>query len=331
MAVAVEEEPRRTAVERPSWQARHNTLLTLIAASIVPALYLGYVNHFAINALQGDDWNTVPGVNDAIHGHFSLGQLWTQYSETRIPLVRAVFDIWGVVDHLDTRPLILFNALLFIAAFGLVLALCRRYIERPLTPLPVLVVGLVWFSLADVQTSLWAFQVGWYLVVLGFVGCVGALFLPVGRRQLWLAVAIGMAVIASLAFVQGFIVWPLGLVCILWAQPRARESLREAAVWIGAAFVTAVVYFAGFNFSLNGCFDPSQCSASSALSNPTTSARFLLILLGNIVPGRYWEVHGTPSYTRFEVLGFVVLVVGAYIVVQSLRHRDVERLPLPFS
>jgi len=122
---------RRTAVERPSWQARHNTLLTLIAASIVPALYLGYVNHFAINALQGDDWNTVPGVNDAIHGHFSLGQLWTQYSETRIPLVRAVFDIWGVVDHLDTRPLILFNALLFIAAFGLVLALCRRYIERP--------------------------------------------------------------------------------------------------------------------------------------------------------------------------------------------------------
>jgi len=64
---------------------------------------------------------------------------------------------------------------------------------------------------------------------------------------------------------------------------------------------------------------------------PQTSARFLLILLGNIVPGRYWEVHGTPSYTRFEVLGFRGAVVGAYIVVQSLRHRDVERLPLPFS
>lgn len=324
MAVAVDDR----VVEIPSWWKRHNRALVFAAAALPAILYLAWINHYALNVLQGDDWSTVPFVNAAIHGQFSLGQLWSQYNETRVPLIRAVFDISGSVDHLDTRPLIFFNALLFIVAYGLLLALFRRYLGR-LSPLPVLVVGLVWFSLADVQTSLWAFQVGWYLVVLSFLGCVAALWLPTSHRRLWLGVAIASAAVASLAFVQGFIVWPLGLVCILWSHPRSRQSLREAAAWVGGALITAVIYLNGFDFGRSGCFEPSQCTASTALSHPTTTVRFLLILLGNIVPGGYWEVHGTPSYARFELLGLAMLVTAAYIIVQSIRHRATEQLPLP--
>ncbi len=120
------------------WPGRHNPLLTATCAILVPALYLLFVYRYAVDSLFGDDWNTLPVIHRALHGHLTFGALWSQYNETRIPVIRVVMIGFAVADHLDIRAVILLNALVFVASYGVVLALYWRYIDRPLTPIPVL-------------------------------------------------------------------------------------------------------------------------------------------------------------------------------------------------
>ena len=250
-----------------SWLARHNTPLTIGAGLLAPILYLLYVNHYAVNVLQGDDWNMVPGgVHQALHGHISLSQLWGQYGESRILLVRAVIILFALLDGFNTRSTIFFNAAVYITSYVILLALCRAYFAsfgRRLTPIPVVILGLVWFSLADVQSSLWDFPMINYLLLLGFLMMVFALQVPKRRRMLWFSIGVLAAIVASMSFVSGFIVWPLGAICILWSRPRQRQVTVEFAVWIAAAVVTFVVYFLGFSWQAT-CIPSLGCTPNAA-------------------------------------------------------------------
>ena len=294
----------------------------------MPLLYLAYVIHYSVNSLFGDDWNTVPVVHDALHGHLSVGMLWSQYAETRIVINRLVFIGFAYANRLDIRTIVVFNALLFIASYGVILALFHRYTGRVLTPLPVLLLGVTWFSLADVSTALWAFQVGWYLVVLCFLVAIYALLVPERLPVLWLIVAIVAAILGSLAFVQGFIIWPLGVVCILWTRKQvARPALRLVAWCLAGALLTGV-YLVGFDRSQTGCIRSLGCVPGMAWSHPLQAARFLVLLLGNVLPGGYTQPIG--SLIRFEVLGTLLLVASLAILVQTWRHRSTtDRYPVP--
>ena len=115
-------------------------------------LYLAYVSHFAVNAPYLDDWNMVPVVDSAVHGHVRMGALWSEYVELR-PFVRRLFFLaFGEFDHLNEKSIMLFGAVVLVASFVLLLLIFRPYTGRPLTILSVLSIGVLWFSLADVQT-----------------------------------------------------------------------------------------------------------------------------------------------------------------------------------
>ncbi len=317
-----------------SWLARHNMPLTIAAGLLAPILYLLYVNHYAVNALQGDDWNMVPGgVHQALHGHISLSQLWGQYGESRILLVRAVIILFAFLDRFNTRSTIFFNATVYITSYLILLALCRAYLApfgKRLTPIPVLILGLVWFSLADVQSILWDFPMINYLLLLGFLVMVFALQVPKRRRMLWFSIGVLAAIMASMSFVSGFIVWPLGAICILQSRPRQRQATIEIAVWIAAAIVTFVVYFLGFNWHAT-CIQSLGCTPNAAISHPLSGLHFFVVLIGNIVPGGFFGAPFPPhSYARYDAAGLALCMVSLYIFVQSWRERESrERFPLP--
>ena len=311
-----------------AWANRHNPILTGMAAVLVPVLYLLFVNHYAINSLYGDDWSVAPLVHAALHGHLSLSQLWGQYNESRLFFGNIIEVLFGVVDRFDVRAVVLFNAALFIASYALLMALFRRYAARRLTPIPVLLIGVIWFSLADVQNSLWAFQVSWYLTVFWFMVMLFALLMPASRRALWLTLAVLAAVAASLTTLQGFILWPLGLLCIFWTQPSGRRVFLEAAGWLGTMIVTISLYLPGYRSSNNGCFPSAHCSPQVALHHPLRAVEFFFALIGNVIPGGFPSPTGNTA--RFEAVGAALFTVALFVLVQSWRHRaSGEHMPLP--
>jgi hypothetical protein len=264
----------------------------------------------------------------------SLSELWAQYNESRLFIGNIVEVLFGFINRLDLRSLIFFSAALFMVSYAGLLALFRNYLGRSLTPVPVLVIGVTWFSLADVQNSLWAFQVSWYLTVYFFVMMLVALLGRNAHRNLWFVGAILLACAASLTTIQGFLCWPLGAICILWTQPRARRVRSEITVWLGTMVLTIALYLPGYHFGEgNTCADRTNCSATVLLHHPGTALGFFFALMGNVIPGVAPgpETSSVHNVARFEVVGVALFVVALFIIVQSWRHRtSSERLPLPF-
>jgi hypothetical protein len=147
---------------------------------------------------------------------------------------------------------------------------------------------------------------------------------------LFLALAVLAAVLASLTEIQGYAVWAIGLVCLLWETPWGRRTAYEVATWVSAAAITAAVYFHGFDTSSGKttCVieggQPGRCSTTYALSHPVELVRFVTALVGNVVPtlpGQWVWAH--------QLLGAAICGAAVFVVVRTFRERDVRRNPLP--
>jgi hypothetical protein len=213
----------------------------------------------------------------------------------------------------------------------MLLVLFRAYLRRPLTALPVLTVGVVWFSLADVQNALWSFQLAWYLVLFFFVAmCCCFRFANCRHRTVLVALALVAAVLASLTEIQGFAVWLVGLLCLLWDGRRDRRTVSEVAVWLATAALTTAIYLRDFDTHSGRltCIveggHPERCSTTYGFSHPVELARFMTALVGNVVPTR--PGHWVGAH---QVIGAAILVAAVFVVVRSVRERRPGSHPLP--
>jgi hypothetical protein len=322
--------PATAAQAEPVGEGR-KTWPVMVAAAVCPLLFLAFVWHFSYNALQFDDWSVV-GFLD----HPTLGRVWAQHGEPRIPATNLLFLLSNSVGHFDARLVILFSACALIGGYLLILACFRRYLLRPLSPLSVLAVGVVWFSLADTQNALWAFQVGWYMVLL-FLGVVlSGLLLPQRWTRLGFGLAVAGAILGSLSWDTGFVLWPLGLIAIMW--PAFRVT-RRAVIWVVACLVMVGTYLIGYNPHSSSCQVFFGCVPKSPLSHPVDAIRYYLAVLGDIFPTSYFRIGSPenffgkftpPDPTRFELLGLALLLASAYVIIASVRRRRTsERVPLP--
>ena len=294
---------------------------------MTPILYLLYVNHYALNVFQLDDWSTVGFMDSALHGHLTLSQLWTQHHEDRLFLSNAVSVAFAFIDRSDLRSIIFVSAAVLIASYGIVLALFRRYIRRRLTPIPVLVIGAIWFSIGDFSNALFAIQLALYFVVFFFFCVLFALLVPGTHRATWFAVAVLAAAAGSLSSLEGFIAWPIGAICILWCQPWTRRARWEIGIWAVAAITMLAIYLPGYQGS--GC-DIANCSIGASFAHPVGAGESFLVLLGGVVPGGYPFGGIVHNFARFELVGLALLAVSVFIIIQSWRYRTTrEHMPLP--
>ena len=297
----------------------------IVAAAIPAALYLFYVLHYSVNVPWGfDDWEIVPFVDAANHGHLSMGALWQQYGDRRLVVGRLILVAFGVLDNLNERHVVMFTAILFVASYVLFLVLLRGYLTRLTCP-SVLVVGVVWFSLTDWFGVLWSFQLSWYLVIFFFVVMV---LLLQKRGPILFCLAIASAVLASLTDISGFVLWPVGLICLLWCWRR-----WKVAAWLAAFAVTVGAYFHDYNFGYKQC---ATCTANFDIHDPVLFVKFVLGLVGGVVPAV--GIFGVPPipgvpwmdgeyFGLHQLLGAAILLAAAYVVIQSVRERS--RGPLP--
>jgi len=295
------------------------------AAAVPAALYLVYVYHYAVNAPFVDDWEYIPIVATALHGHLDVGALWSQWSDAREVTGRLVYIAFGLIDHLNERAVMLFSAVVFIGTYVLVLLLFQAYLGKRLTALPVFVVGVVWFSLVDWQSALWSSLVNNYLVLFFFALAMLLLLTRQKHARLLFGLSVAAAVLASLSFIEGFLVWPIGLICLLWSSKRNKAEL---ATWLAVGTLTAVGYFHGYNSTDPACSAGSErCSLFYGVTHPGQLIHYMVLLVGNILP---LSTTGIESHLWVHDLqGAVLLLAAILVVVQTLRKRRAQPNPLP--
>ena len=291
-----------------------------MTAFAVAGLYLLFVLHYSINLIFWDEWANVPVVHAALHSHLTFGALWSQHNENRIFVPNLLVVLSALIEDYNSKTIILLGACFFIASYVLLLGAFRSYLGRPLTVLHSLTLGLVWFSLEDTENSLWGFQLAWYLVVFFLMVLVALLKRGRDHRNLVLAIAILVAVAASFSSLQGLILWPVGLMYLVWDGPRNRRMYLECAVWIMSCALTMLAYFRGFNFASTGD------TPGFALHHPIGMAKFFLAAVGNVVPTT------NPDLPTHEILGLILFVVSVLVVFFSLRESSEQRRhPLPIA
>jgi hypothetical protein len=312
-----------------SWDDRHRTTLVVAAAALPVFLYLVFVGSYSINLPNMDDWSVVSLVASSISGHLTWGDLWMQHNENRMLLPNLLFILVGRLTRVNFQVDIAVSAALFVATYATFLLVVRRFVGPPLRPLLVLVVGAMWFSLSDWQNAIWAFQMAWYLVLFFLVTL---LYLLLVAHRSWpvLALAVGVAVAASISSLQGLFLWPVGLMCLLWPTPwrgwLTKSAVRvDALVWVASAALTSAAYFVGYESAPGnpGNLFPRRIvgltsatpAGSFILHHLGYSAQFLLVEIGNVVP------IGGPSVWPRTVIGAVLLAGAVFVVVDAVIHR----------
>jgi hypothetical protein len=322
-------EARNQETPNPSVSERTRQYAPVVIAGGLPMLlYLVYVAHYSVNVPYADDWYMIPVVHSALHGHLNASQLWFQYGDSRLFVSSLLFVLFAFVDHLNLQSVLLFSAAVFSVTYLMLLLVLRAYLGRRLTALSVLAVGLVWFSLCDAQNALWSFQLSWYLVVFCLIATIYLLSLPHRCRNVVVGLAIVAAIAGSYSIVQGFLLWPVGLLCIGWINHRSRRMYLELATWISAAATTTAIYASGYRTANPECPPhSSQCSTSFVLLHPVGLLRYLLALVGNVLPTSFGSFH--PDDAFHELLGGIIMAGAVYVVVQSIRNRRSRSVPLP--
>lgn len=319
--------PAKSVAHRICVIKQRRTLLLLVAAAVAPALlYLIYVLHYSVNVPWSvDDWSIVYLVHGVLHGRQPLSTVWDQYGDRRLVVGRVIFLAFGALDHLNERAVIGFAALIWIASFVMVLLLLKRYLDRRLSPVIVIFVALVWFSLDQPLNALWSFQLSWYLVTFFLLCMLCALCVPKKAGFGWLAVAALAAVAGSLSDVQGLLLWLVGALCIAW---RYRARILQLTLWLVAAATTLAIYFVGYSFANSQCTPSYRCSVRYEVNHPILMAKCFLLLLGEVFP-----TYGSAVLGAHEALGAVLLGAGASVVAQALRARRTadSRIPLPVA
>lgn len=299
-----------------------------LTVCLLVALYLIFLLNYAVDVPRGDDGLTVLVTYSSLHGHFNWESLYAQHFESRVFVPNLIFLALGSLDHLDFRTAILLSALLLVGAFLLLLRLFRVYLNRPLTVLPVLLVGLVWFSLIDVGNALWAFQIGWYLVLFSLIAIPYLLFVSRWPRSVNLLLAIAAAAVATFSALQGVIAWPEGLFLVVWATPWGRRTLVEVGCWLLTCALTAVAFLHGY--SANGaialCPPSHNCTLGHSLEHPLSVANFTFWLVG-----LSFRTFGGLSTFTYEVIGAILtcLAVAVLIVTFPEWRPGGRRMPVP--
>jgi hypothetical protein len=277
-------------------------------------LYVTFVAVYGVNGLWFDDWGFVSIVHAALTGHLSLGLLWAQHNENRMAIPYLAMLAIALPTHYDTKVVMLLDAVLFVATFGVWLAIVSSFCQRRVTLPLVAVCGIVWFSLADWQNALWGFQLAWYLILGGLTGMLILLLNRSPDRSEFgrLVGAVAVAVVASYSSAQGLLLWPVWLVCLAWGwRGRRRSRARiEAPVWVGAGAIATAIYFV--DYSGNG-FSPDVLVHSPGLVVDSVLAN-----IGNVFPS------SSPLLGLHEVLGVVILVATGLVSYLSLRDPKLE-------
>ena len=215
-----------------------------------------------------DEWETVDLLYEAEQGTLGWTHFWAFHNEHRLVLPRLISLGLIELTHWNRQWAMTFDLGLALAAGAALLWCVRRTLgswrwSLALAPL----LALSFFSFTQYENWLWPFQITFVLTVVGASACMLAL----ARERVTharFAFALLGALVSSLSSLAGLMVWPA------FFPVAARLGRRYALLWIGAALLVGIPYFAGF---------PSRASTDTPLLD---IVRYGLAYLG-APPGAY--------------------------------------------
>ena len=308
-------------------KTRGRVVAFLVAAAaillLIPiALYFWFIHRYGVNAIFYDQWNDVALLThtryffEPYSGHTTIRMLWTQHNESRTFFPNLIVLALGALTHLNTLTELYFSAVLLLIALLLIILAHRRDVA-PIRLIFYLPVVFLMLTLGQFENTLFGYQMSWYLAITALAAAIFLLNLP-KLGWLVLVAAIAMAVVGSYSALQGLLIWPAGLVVLLFKH-RPRTFVLT---WLISAVATTGLYFYHFNFAA-----AAGGSHSYVLAHPLSAAEFFLFDIGDVM-GKALPQGSGASDPDIVTLGGAILLLAVVCLAIYGRRRDHSKSPV---
>ncbi|MGN6391306.1 MAG: hypothetical protein ACTHM9_03520 [Gemmatimonadales bacterium] len=275
---------------------------------------LGLVARYGSNVPSWDDWDMVPTLTHA--QPISVGWLWSQHNEHRVPLPRLLYLAVNRMTGTDFRATMVVDALAMAAVAAAMIMTARRRRGPSLADAFFPLVLLHWGQAANL---LWGWQLQFFCsVVLACIALVAIVRTEPGADLGRSATTVGVCAVLltlsganGLGLVPALAAWPLAMAL---GPPRCTGAARPggpgARIAATLALVLIAVYFVHWQ---PVPYHPKSHSVHQTLK---TALQFLAIGLGPA--GHVWW-----PFSEYAVLLLGAATVG--LLVWVWRSRPVER------
>ena len=293
---------------------------------IPPAVVLYFIYLYGVDVPWLDDWDVLPDLSQQVMtGHLTLAALWQQHNEHRIVIPRIAMALLGFWSRYNTIVFMYFTAVCLMVAAGAIFFALRQSHNKTsvlfFLPLSVLI-----FSLRQFENLLWGFQIGFALAACLPVLAFLFLFILNGAWRWKFAAAVVVALLATYSSAQGLLVWPAGLVPLVFAQSDRRMRYRLVAAWIVIGAIAWRVYFIGYvrpvehpQLSISSGYFLSMIGGSLFPRNPAAITASIFILVAALIALVQLFLKSRLSSTSFwlGLLVFSFLVEGVTMAGRS--------------
>jgi hypothetical protein len=222
------------------------TLVCVFLLMTPPLLLLYYVDTFAVNLIHWDDWQNVFLVQKAMNGTLSFSDLYVQHNEHRMPFPNLFMTVIEILTQYNMVAVKIFSWIFICLTGLLIFHIYRRHSKWngcPKLLLTFLPVSLLLFSFRQWESILCAVTFQIYLMIFGVVAAFS--LLERSRNiDIWFALGLLSASLASFSFFAGLAVWPVGLFQIVIS--KRRSGLRQITLWSVVSIGILISYFWGY-------------------------------------------------------------------------------------
>ena len=272
--------------------------------------YFWFIHRYAVNVVYWDQWSDLNLLSHWYAGSFSLSDLWAAHGDHRIFFPNLIVIALAQFTHFNVVFEEYLSSAMLVAATILIIVTHQR--RSPSTPwLYYSPIAFLLFSFVQFQSTLWGFQIAWYLVTLTLALVLFLLDRPTLTRLAFVG-AIAAAFIGSYSSLQGLLIWPVGLL-LLYVRRRSSGLL---IVWVVLGVVTAAAYF--YHLDSN-----DHSNQTYVFSHPLEGLKFFSFLIGSVV-----GVQFTKNQWPVILFGVAIFAVAAWVLATYLRRDEMSSGPV---
>lgn len=215
------------------------SIFAIIGASALSQL--AYIIHYGVNVPMWDDWAHIKFIQAFYTQSLNVRDLFEQYGEYRPFLSRVIIIVIALTTEYNIIAQLIVSWILRVATFGIIFHFYKENFGASNISLArFLPIALLFFSLSQSESFLKADIIVYHLSIFGVV--LTLFFLSrLPRRKNLFGVALITALLTSLTFFSGLILWVVGLLYILYLPI---EKKLKSVVWLLCGSVVWIAYFA---------------------------------------------------------------------------------------
>jgi hypothetical protein len=213
-----------------------------ISAALALAVLI-YIMAFGVNIPYWDDWEFVTLLKAFNTGDHWVAKLYAQHNEHRFLFPKIIFLALAKLTAWNVKVEMVAGWVVSCAGFYVVWLMMKRSGVR--NGLYMLLVPCIYFNLGQWENILWGWQVTLYMML--FFVLAATYFLsgvPDKPANLLPAALAGCG--ASFSFMNGLLVWPVGLLQILLTPDARPKKLKHSVIWAVSGAIIWALYFRGY-------------------------------------------------------------------------------------